>query len=218
MRKRERKREREKRAVDGKEEEKEWGKKIKWRVEGKEKSSKHKSATFSPELLEPRGALLLSGLSFPSLSSLRSPAHLSFQSGVRGFRLREESRERERTRANSLFSPFHRLRLVERESGASERCSLISRLSSSELRHSSPRLFSLFNSPTASRQRDGPCRWAHGPGRLLGQRRGMFAIEEEESIELCSSLPSLRQARAEMRIKPTLRHPFPLSLSLHSPL
>lgn len=75
-----------------------------------------------------------------------------------------------------------------------------------------PRLFSLSDSPTASRQRDGPCRWAHGHGRFLGQRRGTLAIEIKKHRTFARPFVELEPRGREMKIRNELSVTLSLSL------
>ena len=148
----------------------------------------------------------------------RSPARPSLESGVSRLSLsgrveRERERERDKGRASS-FSLSHRLLL-----GAARASAGCSPDFFAFLRLSSVTVPTPSRSPTRPPRADrvnGPCRWAHGHGRLLGQRRGTYGRgrKKKESIGLALFVPRQALSR-ERRNKSASPSPF-FSLSLPS--
>ena len=149
----------------------------------------------------------------------RSPARPSLESGVSRLSLSGRvERERERQGASELFFSFSS---SSTRSGASKRC--CSPDFFAFLRLSSVTVPTPSRSPTRPPRADranGPCRWAHGHGRLLRQRRGTYGRgrKKKESIGLALSSSLGKLSRANEETNPLLRHPFPPSPCLRSPL
>ena len=145
----------------------------------------------------------------------RSPARPSLESGVSRLSLSGRvERERERQGASELFFSFSS---SSTRSGASKRC--CSPDFFAFLRLSSVTVPTPSRSPTRPPRADranGPCRWAHGHGRLLRQRRGTYGRgrKKKESIGLALFVPRQALSR-ERRNKSASPSPFS-SLSLPS--
>jgi len=176
---------------------------------------------FPLQLFGTARGFLLSGLSrFFALLRREARRVPLLRAASRGYRFREESRERERERqgASELFFSFSS---SSTRSGASKRC--CSPDFFAFLRLSSVTVPTPSRSPTRPPRADranGPCRWAHGHGRLLRQRRGTYGRgrKKKESIGLALSSSLGKLSRANEETNPLLRHPFPPSPCLRSPL